>query len=105
MGQGGVRRAAALEEEKAAGPARPLRGVVGAGRQPLREGAEIQAGGRRVGRLAGGNYSPIRERGIGLALVDADAPLLDGDAVTSAARAPPGGHTCPAPVVAAPVEE
>jgi aminomethyltransferase len=73
---------AALEEEKAAGPVRRLRGVVGEGRQPLRDGAEIHAAGHCVGRLTSGNYSPMRERGIGLALVDADAALLDGDAVT-----------------------
>jgi len=73
---------AALEEEKAAGPARRLRGVVGDGRQPLRDGADIEAGGRTVGRLTSGNYSPMRECGIGLALIDADAQLLDGDTVT-----------------------
>jgi aminomethyltransferase len=77
---------AALEEEKAAGPARRLRGVVGDGRQPLRDGADIAAGGRSVGRLTSGNYSPMRECGIGLALVDADAQLLDGDAVTVVQR-------------------
>ena len=77
---------AALEEEKAAGPARRLRGVVGEERQPLRDGADIHATGRCVGRLTSGNYSPMRERGIGLALVDADAALLDGDAVTVVQR-------------------
>jgi len=77
---------AALEEEKAAGPARRLRGVVGDSRQPLRDGADVEAGGRRVGRLTSGNYSPMRECGIGLALVDADAELLDGDTVTVVQR-------------------
>jgi aminomethyltransferase len=77
---------AALEEEKAAGPARRLRGVVGERRQPLRDGADIVANGRSVGRLTSGNFSPMRERGIGLALIDADAQLLDGDAVTVVQR-------------------
>ena len=77
---------AALEEEKATGPARRLRGVVGEGRQPFRDGAELHAAGRGVGRLTSGNYSPMRERGIGLALIDADARLLDGDAVTVVQR-------------------
>jgi aminomethyltransferase len=77
---------AALEEEKAAGPTRWLRGVVGEGRQPLRDGAEIEAGGRCVGRLTSGNYSPMRERGIGLGLIETDAQLLDGDAVTIVQR-------------------
>jgi aminomethyltransferase len=73
---------AALEEEKANGPARRLRGFVAEGRQPLREGAEIQVGGHTVGTLTSGNFSPMRERGIGLGFVEADAALLDGDAVT-----------------------
>ena len=73
---------AALEEERANGPARRIRGVVALGRQPLRDGAEVLAGDRVVGHLTSGNYSPMRERGIGLALIDADAELLDGDEVT-----------------------
>ncbi len=73
---------AALEEERATGPARRIRGIVALGRQPLRDGAEVVAGGTVVGHLTSGNFSPMRERGIGLALVDADAELLDGDAVT-----------------------
>jgi aminomethyltransferase len=77
---------AALEEEKAAGPARRLRGVVADGRQPLRDGALVQVSGETVGVLTSGNFSPMRQCGIGLALVDADAQLLDGDAVTLVSR-------------------
>ena len=77
---------AALEEEKALGPARRLRGIVAEGRQPLRDGAEVQVGGEAVGHLTSGNFSPMRECGIGLALVEADAQLLDGDAVTVVQR-------------------
>jgi aminomethyltransferase len=73
---------AALEEEKATGPSRRLRGVVADGRQPLRDGAEIDCATDRVGILTSGNFSPMRECGIGLGFVDADAQLLDGDAVT-----------------------
>ncbi len=73
---------AALEEERAEGPSRRLRGVVAQTRQPLRDGAEIhQVGGANVGVLTSGNFSPMRECGIGLALIEADAQLLDGDAV------------------------
>jgi aminomethyltransferase len=72
----------ALEDERANGPSRRLRGVVAEGRQPLRDGADVCSGGTWVGTLTSGNYSPMRERGIGLALVEADAQLLDGDAVT-----------------------
>jgi aminomethyltransferase len=77
---------AALEEEKAEGPMRRLRGLVGEGRQPLRDGAEVLVNGVKVGILTSGNFSPMRERGIGLALIDADARLLDGDAVTVVQR-------------------
>jgi glycine cleavage system T protein (aminomethyltransferase) len=77
---------AALEEEKASGPARRLRGLVAEGRQPLRDGATVAVGTRTVGTVTSGNFSPMRERGIGLALIDADAELLDGDAVTVVQR-------------------
>jgi aminomethyltransferase len=77
---------AALVEEKANGPDRRLRGIVAETRQPLRDGSEVQVEGRHVGVLTSGNFSPMRERGIGLALVDADAQLLDGDTVTIVQR-------------------
>jgi aminomethyltransferase len=73
---------AALVEERATGPGRRLRGIVSDGRQPLRDGAEICLEGTQVGLLTSGNFSPMRECGIGLGFVDADAQLLDGDAVT-----------------------
>ena len=77
---------AALEEERAEGPRRRLRGLVGEGRQPLRDGAEVQVGGERIGFVTSGNFSPMRQRGIGLALIDAEALLLDGDPVVVAQR-------------------
>jgi glycine cleavage system T protein (aminomethyltransferase) len=77
---------AALEEERATGPWRRLRGVVAESRQPLRDGAAICRGEERVGILTSGNFSPMRERGIGLGYVEADAQLLDGDAVTIVQR-------------------
>jgi len=90
---------AALEEEKASGPERRLRGVVGEGRQPLRDGAQVQVDGVTVGFLTSGNYSPMREQGIGLALVESDARLLDGDAVTVVQR----GRELPANLVRPPL--
>src|ERR1700729_1885749 len=76
----------ALMEERAMGPARRLRGLVAEGRQPLRDGAEIRVEGEQVGILTSGNFSPMREGGIALGLVDADARLLEGDTVTVVQR-------------------
>jgi aminomethyltransferase len=77
---------AALEEERATGPARRLRGIVADGRQPLRDGSVMDYGSDQVGILTSGNFSPMRERGVGLGFVDADAQLLDGDAITVVQR-------------------
>jgi aminomethyltransferase len=90
---------AALEEEKAEGPSRRLRGVVAEGRQPLRDGAAVEVGGNKVGFLTSGNFSPMRGCGIGLGLIDADAQLLDGDAVTIHQR----GRELPANLVRPPL--
>ena len=68
------------------GPARRLRGLVAEGRQPLRDGADICVEGDQVGVVTSGNFSPMRECGIGLGLVEADAQLLDGDLVTVVQR-------------------
>ena len=65
---------AAVEEERASGPARRLRGFVASGRQPLREGADVCRGTEPVGVVTSGNFSPMRERGIGLGFVDAGRP-------------------------------
>lgn len=72
---------AALARERVDGPRRLLRGVVADGRQPPRAGDRVTAGGREVGTVTSGNFSPMRERGIGLALVDTAAGLADGDEV------------------------
>ncbi len=90
---------AALEEERANGPARRLRGLVGDGRQPLRDGAEICHDEQKVGILTSGNFSPMRECGIGLGFVDADARLLDGDPVTVVQR----GRALPAALTRPPL--
>jgi aminomethyltransferase len=73
---------AALEEERVNGSPRRLRGFVADGRQPMRDGSEVVADGAVVGIVTSGNFSPMRERGIGLGFVEADAQLLDGDSVT-----------------------
>jgi aminomethyltransferase len=68
---------AALMEERRTGPRRRLRGLVGEGRRPLRDGADVVADGRIVGRCTSGNFSPVLGRGIALALLDV-APAGDG---------------------------
>jgi aminomethyltransferase len=90
---------AALEEERANGPSRRLRGFVADGRQPLRDGSLLCEGSDQVGILTSGNFSPMRERGIGLGFVDADARLLDGDAITIVQR----GRELPARLVRPPL--
>jgi aminomethyltransferase len=58
----------ALVRERESGSARHLVGVVGRTRQPLREGAEVLLDGQSIGALTSGNFSPVLEFGIGLAL-------------------------------------
>jgi aminomethyltransferase len=77
----------ALEAERAAGPRRRLRGLVVDGRQPPREGSTVRDGeGRTVGTVTSGNFSPMRQCGIGLALLDTAAGLTDGDPVSVVVR-------------------
>jgi aminomethyltransferase len=87
---------AAVVAEMAAGPRRHLVGVVGEGRQPLRDGGELVVGGDVVGTLTSGNFSPVLERGIGLALVD--VALEAGTEVSVSLR----GRSVPAAVTALP---
>ena len=75
---------AAVESERASGPRRRLTGLVAAGRQPLREGAEVFAEGRSVGVVSSGNYSPVLERGIGMGLLTPG--LVLGEPVSVALR-------------------
>ena len=88
---------AALERERADGPARSLRGLLADGRQPPREGAVVTVGGRPVGSVTSGNFSPMLQHGIALALVEAGA-LHEGDGVVVEQR----GKSLGASVVALP---
>ncbi|MGH9083614.1 MAG: glycine cleavage T C-terminal barrel domain-containing protein, partial [Acidimicrobiales bacterium] len=71
---------------------RRLRGLVADGRQPARAGSAVTATARGaalagpVGEVTSGNFSPMLERGIALALVDTSAGLADGDRVTVSVR-------------------
>ena len=80
--KGDFRGRGALEAERAAGVRRRLAGLVGEGRQPLREGAAVRRGGSAVGEVTSGNFSPVLERGIGMAFLDTAAGLTPGDEVS-----------------------
>jgi aminomethyltransferase len=60
----------ALVAEKAAGPARRLRGLRATGRGVPRPGMDVLAGGERAGATTSGTFSPTLKTGIALALID-----------------------------------
>lgn len=62
----------ALAAAKAAGPSRRLWGLRGSSRRPPRAGMRVLAGGREVGTVTSGSFSPTAGIGIGLALLAAD---------------------------------
>jgi aminomethyltransferase len=70
----------ALLAEKAAGPARTLRGLLALDRGIPRAHLPVLAGdGTVVGEVTSGTFSPTRRVGIGLALIDTAAGVSDGD--------------------------
>jgi len=85
----------ALVREREAGPRRLLRGLLADGRQPAREGATVLAGGTPIGTVTSGNFSPMLERAIALALLDTSAGIAEGDRVSMSVR----GHELAARVV------
>ncbi len=76
--KGDFRGRRALEDEARSGPTRLLRGLAAAGRQPPREGALVLTEGRRAGQVTSGNFSPVLQRGIALALIDVRDPRPGG---------------------------
>ncbi|MFE9958874.1 glycine cleavage system aminomethyltransferase GcvT [Micromonospora sp. NPDC005299] len=68
-----------LLAEKAAGPARTLRGLEAVDRAIPRPGMAVYAGDKQVGTVTSGTFSPTRKQGIALALVDTDPKLPDGE--------------------------
>lgn len=79
--KGEFRGRAALEAERQHGVARRIVGLLTTGRRPLRQGAEVVVDGNRIGTVTSGNFSPMLERGIGLALVDSGVELPVGTSV------------------------
>ncbi len=86
----------AVERERERGVARLLTGVATAGRQPLRDGAEVHVDSKNVGTLTSGNFSPVLEHGIGMGLLTPG--LAPGCDVTLVLR----GREIPATVTALP---
>ncbi len=83
----------ALEKERAAGPARLLRGISTLGRRPPRGDCDVVVEGVVVGQTTSGNFSPVLEHGIAMAFlpptleigtaltVDVRGSALDGEIV------------------------
>ena len=71
-----------LLAEKEAGPRRLVRGLRMVGRGVLRPGLTVRAGETDVGVTTSGTFSPTLQVGIGLALIDTDAGVEDGQRVT-----------------------
>ncbi len=82
--KGGFRGQAALQRERDGGVPRRLRGLLARGRQPPREAQTVLDGGREVGVVTSGNYSPCLERGIALCLVE--PAVREGDELEIAGR-------------------
>ena len=75
----------ALRAEKEAGPRRLLRGLRAVGRGVLRADMTVlsgpEEGAKPVGITTSGTFSPTLKLGVALALIDADAGVVDGQRV------------------------
>ena len=70
--KGDFRGRAALEAERDAGPTRRLRGLLLDGKRPPRADQPVVDGnGAVLGTVTSGNFSPLLDRGIALAFLDA----------------------------------
>jgi aminomethyltransferase len=87
----------ALLRVKAEGPRRRLAGLVLAGRAVARQGHRVLAGGRPVGSVTSGTFSPTLGRPVALALVEAEL-ARPGEALAVEIR----GREAPAEVVRLP---
>jgi aminomethyltransferase len=96
--KGDFRGRAALAAERDRGVARRLVGLATEGRQPPREGSTVLDGGTAVGSVTSGNFSPMLEHGIALALVDSTVRAEPGSSLELEQR----GKVRQATVVATP---
>jgi aminomethyltransferase len=95
--EGGFPGGDRIRRELAEGPARLRVGVRPEGRQPAREGAEIMAGGRRIGTVTSGGFGPSVGGPVGMGYVEA-AHAAPGTPLTLLVR----GKELPASVAALP---
>jgi len=65
-----------LVRQKEQGPARRLVGLEAEGRRVPRHGMAVEAGGRSIGTISSGTFSPTLERAIALAYVESSAAGL-----------------------------
>jgi aminomethyltransferase len=65
----------ALAAERESGPRRTLAGLRAPDRRPPREGDDVWRDGVAVGTVTSGNFSPVLECGIALALIDGGAEV------------------------------
>lgn len=72
---GGFRGRAALMAERERGVTRRLVGLVVEGRRPPRAEQDVLVDGRVAGAVTSGNFSPVLERGIALALMAPDVAI------------------------------
>ncbi|HEY2041076.1 MAG TPA: glycine cleavage system aminomethyltransferase GcvT [Jatrophihabitans sp.] len=93
----------ALLAEKAAGPARRLRGLLVIDRGVPRPHMDVLAtsSGQKVGETTSGTFSPSLKQGIALALIDTHASVAEGDEVAIEVR----GRQLAAKVVGLPFVE
>ncbi len=89
---------AAVEAERDRGVTRRLSGLASEGRQPPRAGSEVKRGGKTVGTVTSGNYSPMLGHGIALAFLAAHFDPEEGSKVEIDQR----GRTLAATVVPTP---
>jgi aminomethyltransferase len=68
---GGFPGAVRIQRELREGPARLRVGIRPEGRQPAREGTEILAGGRPVGRITSGGFGPSANAPVAMGYVEA----------------------------------
>ena len=91
----------ALRSEKESGPRRLLRGLKAVGRGVPRADMTVLSGDTAVGVTTSGTFSPTMKVGIALALIDADAGIIDGQSVAVDVR----GRALECEVVAPPFVE